>query len=63
VLSSQEPAYDSLLIREEDRCQLRSGGDGSTDVFADLYMYHLIHNQLTGLHKQKESGDKIKIQM
>ena len=36
---------------------------GSLGSYDDLLMYYRITNQLTGPHKQKDSGDKIKIQM
>jgi len=36
---------------------------GSLGSYADLFMYHRNTTQLTGLHKQKDSGNKIKIQM
>jgi hypothetical protein len=60
-LSSWECAYSSLITKEEYGvcwCALVIGLKCS---YVDLLMCHLIPDQLTGLHKQKASGNKIKI--
>jgi hypothetical protein len=61
-LSSWECAYSSSITEEDEGvcwCALVIGLKGS---YVDLLMYHLIPEQITGLHKQKASGNKIKIQ-
>jgi len=62
-LSSWECAYCPSLTEEDEGVCWGALVIGLKGSYADLLTYRLIPDQLTGLHKQKASGNKIKIQV